>query len=426
MTCTEVPGAGPLGGVALRSDPAAFEALYRQHGPALRQLCRKRLGNAVDAEDACHEAMLRAWSSLDRYDPSRPMWPWLATIAGNVCLDLQRRSRLAESRRAPSDPVPMSPDEVAVNGERDVVVREALALLPTSSRTVLFLRDVEGWSYTRIGRFEGRSAPAVRTAVARARHQLRTEVEAVARASGRWPLPAVLALLWARARRQARRVRAGTTDLATRSVSLVDGSTGLVGTLGSSAAAQVVCSALLMGSVVTAVGLVGSTASTASAASTAQGRPHPVVTASAGDHQAASPRASAHEITGRVAHGPGTSILSVEEAAVPTAALPEPPGAQAPALDIVEVPAVAVPDGVVLMPEPSVADADADAGGTVTETLGALPEAPTVVVADSVASVSEPDLADAPAVGDVDGALSEPLDALPELAAPPPPDLLSL
>lgn len=420
MTCTDVPGAGPLAGVALRSDPAAFEELYRQHGPALQQLCHKRLGNAVDAEDACHEAMLRAWSSLDRYDPSRPMWPWLATIAGNVCLDLQRRSRLAESRRAPSDPVPMSPDEVALNGERDVVVREALASLPTSSRTVLFLRDVEGWSYTRIGRLEGRSAPAIRTAVARARHQLRTEVEAVARASGRWPLPAVLALLWARARRQARRVRSGTTDLTARSVSLVDGSGGLVGTLGSSAAAQMVCSALLMGSVVTAAGMVASTVSTA------HDRPHPISLASAGDLQAASGRASAHEIAERVPHGPGTSILSVEEVAVPPAELPEPAGAPAPALDIVEVPAVAVPDAVVLVPEPAVADADADAGGAVTETLDALPEAPTAAVAGSAAPLPEPDLVDVDATGDVGGAVSEPLDALPELATPPPPDLLSL
>ena len=257
MTCTDDVLQDSATAVALRPDPALLEELYHQHGGALRALCRKRLSNDRDAEDACQEALLRAWSALDRFDPARPMWPWLATIAGNVCIDMQRRARTVETRRLPRDPEPMSPEEVAVDGDRTLLVREALGQLPSASQRVLFLRDVEGWSYGRISRHEGRSAPAIRTAVTRARHQLRTQVEAAAKAAGRWPLPAAIGVLWARGRRRARRARAGTTEVVTRSISVVDSSTGLATTFGSSVAAQVVCSALLM---VAAAGIGAATA----------------------------------------------------------------------------------------------------------------------------------------------------------------------
>lgn len=230
---------------ALEMDPALLDALYREHGPALRRLCRRRLGNDRDAEDASQEALLRAWSSLDRYDPSRPMWPWLATIAANVCIDLQRRAHTAESRTAPAEPPPLSPEEAALDSDHGGVVREALGQLSSSAKAVLYLRDVEGWSYKRISRFEGRTPPAVRTAVTRARHQLRTQVEVMARAQGRWPLAAI-GLLWARAQRRARRIRSGANDLATRSAMLLDAPTALATSLGSAVAVPAMVSALLV------------------------------------------------------------------------------------------------------------------------------------------------------------------------------------
>ena len=228
----------------LQADAEHVDALFRQHAPAVRQLCRRRLGNERDAEDASQEALLRAWSARERYDPARPLWPWLATIAANVCIDVQRRAHLADLPGGPPDPPP-SPEELALSREQAVVVREALGQLSPASQEVLFLRDVEGWSYSRIGRFAGRTAPAVRTAVTRARHQLRAQVEVVARAQGHWPLP-VIGLLWARSVRRVRRARSEAMDLATRSVNLVDGSTGLATAFGSTTAVQTVVGALFM------------------------------------------------------------------------------------------------------------------------------------------------------------------------------------
>jgi RNA polymerase sigma-70 factor (ECF subfamily) len=304
------------------ADPAVLEALYREHGPALRQLCSKRLGNERDADDACQEALLRAWSAIDRFDAARPVWPWLATIAGNVCIDIQRRARTAARKQPPCDLAPLSPEELALIGERSGLVREALAQLPSASRNVLFLRDVEGWSYSRIGRFEGRSAPAVRTAVTRARHQLRAQLEATARATGRWPLPVALLALQVRGRARLRRSRAQLSDVAMRSVAAVDGGTGLAPSLAGSAPGQVLLGALL-----------AATVAVAPAVPTVPSR---------------SPEAVPY-VAADLSRSPAAPVLPAPEAMAPPLWLPGPVTSMvapaAPSASASGVPAVAVPAG---------------------------------------------------------------------------------
>jgi hypothetical protein len=95
-------------------------------------------------------------------------------------------------------------------------VRDALRDLPPPAREVLFLRDVEGWDYERIGQRQGRSARAVRMAVSRARQDLRASVEHFARARGQWPLSGLAGGLLARVRPRAARIRTSMGGTATR------------------------------------------------------------------------------------------------------------------------------------------------------------------------------------------------------------------
>lgn len=250
MSITELPiegaaAAATSAAAIAAADPALLDALFREHSHALRRLCRARLGNDRDADDAAQETLLRAWAAYDRFDESRPQWPWLAAIAGNVCIDLQRRNRSADARRAPSDLAPASPEDVALDGDRGELLRCALGQLAPSSQRLLYLREVEGWSYSRLSRLDGRSPGAIRTAVTRARNQLRHHVEATARATGRWPLSALLGVLWARGRARRERSRALVAELTARSVQVVDPTTGWASVLSGSTTAQMACGALL-------------------------------------------------------------------------------------------------------------------------------------------------------------------------------------
>jgi RNA polymerase sigma-70 factor (ECF subfamily) len=231
---------------AIEHDVDTLGALYAEYGDRVRRLCQRRLRHAADAEDAAHEALLKAWAALPGFDRDRPMWPWLATIAGNVCIDLQRRQVTARTAWVPpSGSSAVLPEEAALGRDTDEVVRQAFGQLPSSAATALFLRDVQGWDYEQIGGHLDRSPGAARTAVARARHQLRQHLEDVARARGHWPLSGLLGVAWLKVRQRGARLRTAAADLAAR-VGRVDAATDAAAACGLGTVAQAALGALVV------------------------------------------------------------------------------------------------------------------------------------------------------------------------------------
>jgi RNA polymerase sigma-70 factor (ECF subfamily) len=76
---------------AQQGDPDAWEPLMRTHQAAVFRLAYLLLGDPDEAEDAAQETFLRAYHALRRFDPSRPLRPWLMQIASNLVRN-QRRS----------------------------------------------------------------------------------------------------------------------------------------------------------------------------------------------------------------------------------------------------------------------------------------------------------------------------------------------
>ena len=116
---------------------ARFEALFREHHPAVRAFARRRVPSEV-VDDIVSETFLVAWRRLE--DVPEPARPWLLTVARNVA-GTQRRGAARRERlwlKAQSghvegyDPGELEPGDGRVLGalarlsERD---REALTLV---------------------------------------------------------------------------------------------------------------------------------------------------------------------------------------------------------------------------------------------------------------------------------------------------------
>jgi RNA polymerase sigma-70 factor, ECF subfamily len=187
---------------ARSGDQDAFRGLVEPYRAELHAHCYRMLGSLHDADDALQDTLLRAWRGLARFDERRPLRPWLYRIATNVCLDLiaKRPKRVlpldhgppAWDGGGPGEPLVETlwlepyPDELlglqdgyaspAARYEQREAVElafvAALQHLPARQRAVLILREVLGYSARETAEALGTTAPAVNSALQRARQTI--------------------------------------------------------------------------------------------------------------------------------------------------------------------------------------------------------------------------------------------------------------
>lgn len=75
---------------AANGDALAWEPLVLAHQQAVFRLAYLLLGDPDEAEDIAQETFLRAWKHLKRFDATRPLRPWLLSIASNLASNRRR------------------------------------------------------------------------------------------------------------------------------------------------------------------------------------------------------------------------------------------------------------------------------------------------------------------------------------------------
>ena len=102
------------------------------------------LGDPDDAEDVTQETFLRAYHSLKHFDPTRPLRPWLLSIAANLARNRYRSvarylSALTRSFRADvSDALDV--EQYTVHGEDAGQLWKAVRQLNTDDQQIIYLR----------------------------------------------------------------------------------------------------------------------------------------------------------------------------------------------------------------------------------------------------------------------------------------------
>lgn len=129
---------------AANGDAAAWEPLVLAHQEAVFRLCYLLLGDPDDAEDVAQETFLRAWNHLQRFDDTRPLRPWLLSIASNLASNRHRSAGryLAVLTRAFRNE-PTSSSSTEEKTARDMEARDlwkAVRALSVSDQQIIYLR----------------------------------------------------------------------------------------------------------------------------------------------------------------------------------------------------------------------------------------------------------------------------------------------
>jgi len=122
-----------------RGEPSAFSDLYRAYaGLIYARIVLPILRQPAAAEDALADAFERAHGKLHEVRiEDRSVFFWLARIAKNRALDMQRRSiveRLATAKLEAEAPLP---DALELDAEAELSVRDEEQVLATRIRAVL-------------------------------------------------------------------------------------------------------------------------------------------------------------------------------------------------------------------------------------------------------------------------------------------------
>ena len=160
----------------------AFARLVDQQLDATYRLAAVILGDRVEAEDAVHDAALRAWAGFAGLRDDARFEAWFGRIVVNVCRDRLRARRrgkvvdLGPALLAEIDGRVQTPDESAAVAERDAVSR-AFDRLSPDDRIVIALRY---WRDLSVDSVAVRLSIPVGTAKSRLHHalqRLRAELE---------------------------------------------------------------------------------------------------------------------------------------------------------------------------------------------------------------------------------------------------------
>ncbi len=163
---------------ARHGDTDAFGQLAQRYERRVIKVIRRFMPDQDMALDLAQDAFLKAFDRLDQFDPSRRFGPWLFRIAVNTTYDhlrkIKRKGKWALFSEAGENrvPDPQAPDP---RGEIDLSqeVRTALEDIPETYRTVLVLRDLEGFSTSEVAAVTERSEATIRWRLAEARRMFK-------------------------------------------------------------------------------------------------------------------------------------------------------------------------------------------------------------------------------------------------------------
>lgn len=150
-------------------DARAYDALLRECVPLLRAICRRRLHEPAEVEDAVQDTLLTLHRVRNTYDPARPFRPWIAAIAERRALDRGRVVARGLARNTELE----AADHIGVDGDAEARLmsadlRAAVNELPASQRTALQLTKIEALSLAEASTRSGMSMGALKVATHRA------------------------------------------------------------------------------------------------------------------------------------------------------------------------------------------------------------------------------------------------------------------
>ena len=170
-------------------DREAQGELYAQYASRLYALCYRYVADREEAQDLMHDAMIKAMDSFRyfSYSGDGSLYAWLRRLTVNVVID--RLRQMSKLRLVPLDqtiePGITDTDDDAADNIPAQALLDMVAALPSVRRTVFNMYCIDGFSHKDIADAIGITEKGSASVLAKARAQLRSEVNDYLKRTGR-------------------------------------------------------------------------------------------------------------------------------------------------------------------------------------------------------------------------------------------------
>ncbi len=154
---------------AKAGDEEALEALFRAFETPVYNLARRMLRSSEDAEDVLQETFLEVVRSIGAYRGDGALWGWVRRIAASKALMRIRREQIRTTEELLEESTGRSGPPVGLTLD----LERAFESLSETSRAVVWLHDVEGYTHEEIAEMMGKTASFSKSQLSRAHARLR-------------------------------------------------------------------------------------------------------------------------------------------------------------------------------------------------------------------------------------------------------------
>ncbi len=143
----------------------------------LFRLSLNLMNNRDDAEDAVQEAYIKIWKMQDKINSVKNIEAFMMTITRNICLDKLKSKRNKFLTLVDDITKVTSSNPYEITEQADLVnkVKQSMQQLPEQQRTLIHLRDIEGYEFHEILEITGWDMNYMRVNLSRGRKKIKKQ-----------------------------------------------------------------------------------------------------------------------------------------------------------------------------------------------------------------------------------------------------------
>ena len=137
------------------------------------------LGDSEDAKDAVQEVLIKLWKLRDSLENYRSILAFAMTVTRNHCLDRIKARRtvpLEDNKVYSGQVVNTTPGDILERKDLTEKIKRIIGELPENQRSVIHLRDIDGFDNQEIAEIMSMDVNNVRVLLSRARKKVREEL----------------------------------------------------------------------------------------------------------------------------------------------------------------------------------------------------------------------------------------------------------